>query len=190
MSIRSIQLFLYSCLIFTFLSSGCNVDPTKEGPVKEWSKAHWARRAGVKPPPPGYEYWRRGGNIALDSDGNPVLYKENGFTIQIQLSIGYAPTLEQHKRVSLLEAERNKKYILDDSVAVKHLDIEIAHLKHQVKGELPAIQMPDIIVGTPTKEWWEKHDKVYRQARETVYKAFSLQHIIPPPIVEDTNPQQ
>lgn len=177
---NSSRLYLCISLLFLLLFNGCfRVDP-EDPKIKDWSKAHRARRAGVKPPPPGYEYRYMNGKLWLDNEGNPILFKEDSFTISMRLGIGYAPTFEQHQSISLLEARRYEENVQGNIKMVKQLDIEIAYLKYQARGELPDIQMANIIVGRPSKVWWEEYYKVYNQAREKAYETFDLQHLIPP----------
>ncbi len=137
----------------------------------------------LDPPPKGYKYrLTQAGNLVLDENLNPVLYKIPSPKFRIETRRGFAPTLEQYKRYQKLLSEHRQALESEDFTTADNLQSEIDQLKRVAQGDLPHVTF-NITMESPNQSEIDEENQRAEQLSKPIlymeYRKRGLAHLIP-----------
>ena len=143
---------------------------------RQW-REDYKKRMGVEAAPLGEHY-----NHVKDEDGNVYRVYPNTVTFlkPKKMKIGYAPTVEQHKRMLKMHAQWHEAKDDGNTAEVSRLEAEMDKLKQEAQGEIPTLGAS---VYNGVGESYEKASKnMQRQTDAALLQAYidmNLEHIMP-----------
>ncbi len=130
---------------------------------------------GLKPPPRGYDYhWKEPGVPYLDKNGDPVLRRLDEPIIEIEMGIGFAPSLEEFKRHKQLMDALFAIYGSGDVAEIARLEAEIEALEASAQGMRP---LSTTSIST-TAEQKSKADRLRKEKYNAALREYGLEHLI------------
>lgn len=134
----------------------------------------YKKRMGVEAAPLGEHY-----NHVKDEDGNVYRVYPNTITFlkPKKMKIGYAPTLEQHKRMLKMHAQWHEAKDDGNTAEVNRLEAEMDKLKEEAQGEIPTLG-PWVYTGV-AEGASENIDRQIEAASRQAYIDMNLEHLLP-----------
>ncbi|RKU21059.1 hypothetical protein C6499_22845 [Candidatus Poribacteria bacterium] len=137
---------------------------------------------GLKPPPPGYDYrWARKNVPLLDENGNPILHKIGEPIVELEIRVGFAPTLEEYERLNRLYIEKARAKKKGQVATANEIDAEIEALTASAQRERPFIKRATRLA---SREEYEndpkKTERVMREVLDAALREYGLEHLILP----------
>ena len=130
---------------------------------------------GLKVPPRGYNYrWKEPGVPYLDENGHPVLHRLDEPIVDIEIGIGFAPTLE--------EFEKYKKLYDDQGWAEARGDVEeAARLQAELDALIESVQRMRPVgmsLFGSTAEAKSKTDQFAKEKMGAALREYGLEHLM------------
>lgn len=147
--------------------------PERDEAYRLW-REDYKKRMGVEAAPLGEHY-----NHVKDEDGNVYRVYPNTVTFlkPKKMKIGYAPTLEQHKRMLKMHAQWHEATHDGNTTEVNRIEDEMEQLKQEAQGEIPTLG-PWVYVGL-AEGASENMDRQIEVAVRQAYIDMNLEHLLP-----------
>ncbi len=141
---------------------------------RQW-REDYKKRMGIEAAPLGEHY-----NHVKDADGNVYRVYPNTVTFlkPKKMKIGYAPTVEQHKRMLNLHAQWHEAKDEGNTAEVKRLEEEMDKLEQEAQGEIPTLG-PWVYTGVVGEGTSENRDRQIAASLRQAYIDMNLEHIMP-----------
>ncbi len=130
---------------------------------------------GLEPPPDGYDYhWKDAGVPYLDENGKPVLRRLDEPIVEIEMGIGFAPTLEEFERWEKLYDDQGWAEARGDVDEAKRLKAEMDALEASVQRMRPLT----VSAYGSTAEAKSKSDRFATEKMCAALREHGLAHLI------------
>lgn len=150
--------------------------PERDEAYRLW-REDYKKRMGVEAAPLGEHY-----NHVKDEDGNVYRVYPNTVTFlkPKKMKIGYAPTLEQHKRMLKMHSQWHEAKDDGNTAEVNRLEAEMDKLKEEAQGEIPTLG-PGVYesVGESPEEASRNRQRQIAAAMRQAYIDMNLEHLLP-----------
>ncbi len=134
-------------------------------------------QCGVPPPPPGYKYrWKDRWVPLLDENGNPVLQKIGDPIVEVQMGIGFAPTLDEFEKYNELDEAWGLAEARGDAAEAKRLKAEMDALEASAQRMMPI----GVVSGSIGAEAKSKARSFRKEAYNAALREHGLGHLISP----------
>ena len=134
----------------------------------------WFEKAGVPPPPRGYEYiWEDAWVVKRDADGNPVINKIGEPYIQVYTITAFAPNPKQARRYDELTNQLLRLHASGQFKEKGEVQAEIDLLVDEAQGPYPLLTA--FASGKKAKS---KVDQRMKEARDKALVDFGLGHLV------------
>ena len=134
----------------------------------------WYEKAGVNPPPRGYEYiWECHWVVKRDTNGNPIMNKIGEPYIQVYTITAFAPNPEQARRYDELTNQVLRLHANGLLKEKEKVQAEIDRLVDEAQGPYPLLT-----AFASGKEAKSKMPQRMREARDKALVDFGLGHLV------------